>query len=163
VKSRKTHATLGTYDVTIDPSQALTGSVSVEPRAIGSGHRLVFQFSAPVTSTGGATTSVGTVSSVTPSGSEVTVTLTGVPDNRRTTVTLLNVNGTGLNFAASVGFLVGDENNSRSVNTTDISLVKGQAGQTVIAANAAMDLNLSGAVTASDILGAKGRSGLTIP
>jgi hypothetical protein len=163
VKSRKTHAALGTYDVTIDPSQALSGSVSVEPRAIGSGHRIVFQLSTPVTSTGGATTSVGTVSSVIPTGSEVQVTLTGVPDNRRTTVTLLNVNGTGLNFAASVGFLVGDENNSRSVNATDISLVKGQAGQTVVAANAAMDVNLSGAVTASDILGAKGRSGLTIP
>jgi hypothetical protein len=163
VKSRKTHAGLGTYDVAIDPAQASTGSVSVEPRAIGSGHRIVFQLSAPVTSTGGATSTAGTVSGVTVSGSEVTVTVTGIPDNRRATVTLNNVNGTGINFASSLGFLVGDENNSRSVNATDVSLVKGQAGQSVSAANAAMDVNLSGAVTAADILAAKGRSGLAIP
>jgi hypothetical protein len=91
------------------------------------------------------------------------VTLTGIADNRRVTVTLIDVNGTGVNFAASVGFLVGDEDNTRSVSDADILLVKEQAGQVTAGANATKDVNLSGAVTSSDILSAKGRSGLTIP
>jgi hypothetical protein len=163
VKSRKTHAAMGTYDIAIDKSQALTGNVSVEPRAIGSGHRVVFQFGANVTSTGGATTTLGTVGNVAINGTEVQVTVTGIPDNRRATVTLRNVSGSGLDFSASAGFLVGDENSTRSVNSTDITLVKSHAGETVASANAAFDVNLSGAVTAADILAAKGRSGLSIP
>jgi hypothetical protein len=141
----------------------LSGSVTVEPRAIGNGHRIVFQVSTTVTSTGGATTTLGSVAGVSVSGAEVQVTLTGIPDNRRATVTLLNVNGTGLNFAASVGFLVGDEDNTRSVSDADILLVKEQAGQVIAEANAKRDVNLSGAVTSADILSAKGRSGFAIP
>jgi hypothetical protein len=162
-KSRKTHASAGTYDIAVDKSQALSGNVSVEPRVMGSGHRVVFQFASNVTHTGGATTTLGTVSNVAISGSEVQVTVTGIPDNRRATVTLLNVSGSGLDFPVSVGFLVGDENTSRSVNSTDITLVKSHAGESVASANAAFDVNLSGAVTAADILAAKGRSGLSIP
>ena len=104
---------------------------------------------------------VGTPSAVA-SGNEVLVTVTGVPDNKRVTVTLTTVNGT-LTVSASMGFLVGDVNNSRSVTATDILQVKGRSGQGTDATNFKFDLNASGSVTASDILAVKGRSGLVLP
>jgi RHS repeat-associated protein len=91
------------------------------------------------------------------------VTLTGVPDNKRVTVHLSNVNGAGVDVFASLGFLVGDVNNSRSVTATDILQVKGRSGQVTNATNFTFDLNASGSITASDILAVKGRSGQTVP
>ena len=53
----------------------------------------------------------------------------------------------------------GDVNGGRSVNATDITLVKGQAAVgTVNASNFKMDLNRSGSITATDITLVKGQS-----
>ena len=68
-----------------------------------------------------------------------------------------------MNATASLGFLVGDVNNSRSVTATDILQVKGRSGQVTDATNFKFDLNASGSITASDILAVKGRSGLVLP
>jgi hypothetical protein len=162
VKSRKTHGAPGSFDLTIDATQPIGGTVTVEPRNIGSGHTIVFQFNDTVTSTGTVTTTAG-AASATFAGSEVLVTLTGVADVSRATVSLANVNGAGVNASASIGFLVGDVNNSRSVTATDILQVKGRSGQATDATNFEFDLNASGSVTASDILAVKGRSGLVLP
>src|SRR5258708_5630054 len=53
VQSRKTHGSAGPFDLDIDPLQAITGTISVEPRMAGAGHKLVFQFNVPVSSIGG--------------------------------------------------------------------------------------------------------------
>jgi len=37
-----------------------------------------------------------------------------LPDNRRVTVSLANVNGIGANFSASLGFATGDNDATRS-------------------------------------------------
>ena len=95
VKSRKTHAATGVFDLPIDTAQPIGGTITVDPRTIGSGHRIVFQFSAPaaapvsVTALDPQNVSIG-ATSVQISGSEVIVTLTGIPNNSRVTVSLRN-------------------------------------------------------------------------
>jgi hypothetical protein len=168
VASRKTHGASGAFDVTVDTAQLIGGTITVEPRQIGAGHSLVFFFSGAITATGTASmvdALAAPVGTATPalSGNNVVVTLTGVPDNQRVTVSLTNVNNAGVNASASMGFLVGDVNNSRSVTATDILQVKGRSGQVTDATNFRFDLNASGSITASDILAVKGRSGLVLP
>ena len=83
VQSRRTHTGAGGFDLKIDHLQPVAGPVSVEPRMIGSGHLIVFQFNVPVVSvaTVAAEDVVGTSYpgvSHTISGNEVVVTLTGI-------------------------------------------------------------------------------------
>ncbi|MEO8383665.1 MAG: choice-of-anchor V domain-containing protein, partial [Betaproteobacteria bacterium] len=165
VQSRKTHGVTGDYDIAIDTAQAIGGFVTVEPRTIGSGHSIVFQFSGTVTSTGtvSVTPAGAVVAAIGANTSEVVVTLTGVADNQRATVMLTGVNGSVNPPAASIGFLVGDINNTRSVNSSDISGVKARSGQVTTAANFKFDLNANGSVNSSDISAVKARSGLVLP
>jgi hypothetical protein len=168
VVSRKTHGASGAFDVTADTAQPIGGTITVEPRQIGAGHSLVFSFNGAITATGTASmvdALAAPVGTATPaiSGNNVVVTLTGIPDNQRVTVSLTNVNNAGVNASTSMGFLVGDVNNSRSVTATDILQVKGRSGQVTDATNFKFDVNASGSITASDILAVKGRSGLVLP
>jgi sugar lactone lactonase YvrE len=164
VRSRKLHGATE-HDISIDRTTVLAGNVDVEPRAIGSGHRIVFRFNAPVTQSGSATTTTGSaVAAINPNNTnEVIVTLTAVPDNTRLTVTLTGVNGGVSSQSASIGFLVGDVNNSRSVNATDIARLKVRQSATVDATNFRFDLNTSGAINSADITTVKARTGMTIP
>ena len=169
VVSRKPHNGID-RDIVIDHLLAIGGNLSTEPRAIGAGHRIVFQFSGPINLPGfpGAVDSgmfdIGSTSTaINPlANNEVIVTLTGVPDNKRVTVTLTNVNGIVIPFAASMGFLVGDVNGSRTINASDISAVKARSGQSTDALNFKFDANASGTVNSSDISAVKARSGLTL-
>ena len=173
VKSRKVHAAAGPFDLAIDTAQAFGASVTVEPRTIGAGHVIVFQFDTTITATGTVTAvdgfgPVGTVSAAitgatnTPVNNEVSVTLTGIPENKRVSIALAQVNGSLDVPAVSMGFLVGDVNNTRSANSSDISSVKARSGQSTVAATYLFDLNASGAVNSSDISAVKARSGLTL-
>ena len=164
VQSRKLHAT-ATHDISIN---TLVGDpLSVEPRGIGNGHTIVFQFNVPITKEGTANVldalnaPIGTVT-VTPSGNDVVVTIGDLPDNQRVTISLANVNGSG-NFSVAMGFLIGDVNGTGSVNSSDIAGVKARAGQPTDAVNFKFDLNANGAISSSDISAVKARSGLTLP
>jgi len=168
--SRKIHGGAGTFDLPLDISQAVGGAVTVESRAIGAGHTIVFQFDKAVTSVGAVTTVDGTAEAIGSAsaqfaGTEVIVTLTGVADNNRVAISLTNLNGLGGSSSATIalGFLVGDINNSRSVNATDISGIKARSGQGATPANFRFDLNASGGVNATDIAAVKARSGLVLP
>ena len=169
VVSRKQHVGID-RDIVIDHTLTIGGNISSEPRSIGAGHLIVFQFSGAVNQPGfaGAVDSalfdIGSASAaVNPLASnEVIVTLTGVPDNRRVTVSLANTNGIVTPFTASVGFLVGDVNGTRSVNSSDISGVKARSGQAAGALNFKFDVNVSGSINSSDISAVKGRSGLAL-
>jgi Dockerin type I domain len=167
VFSRKVHGAAGTFDMPIDLAQVISGAVTVEPRAIGAGHAIVFQFNNTITAAGTATAldsssqPIGSAVAAA-SGNEVVVTLTGVPDNRRLTLGLTGVNGS-TNASAAMGFLVGDVNNSRSVNATDIAGIKARSGQATAAASYRFDLNASGGINATDIAAVKARSGLVLP
>ena len=166
VLSRKAHGSAGTFDITIDRTQPITSSVTVEPRQIGSGHKIVFQFSGAITAAGTVTAedtsnaSIGTVSA-TAVGSTVEVTLTNVLDARRVRIALANVNGAGVNVNASIGFLVGDVNSSRSVTSADINRVKGKTGAAT-SSTFIYDVNASGTVDSTDLSATKQRSGSTI-
>ena len=166
--SRKTHGTVGAFDVPIDTPLAITGAITVEPRSIGSGHTVVFNFNdiinvaGSVTVVDGANAPVGATTIAT--GTVVTVTIPTLPDNTRVTVSLTGVNGDmQKTFPASLGFLVGDANGSRSVNSSDISGVKARSGQIANTANFKFDVNASGAINSSDISAVKARSGLVLP
>ena len=163
VQSRKMHGSTNTFDLAIDTSQPFSGLVTVEPRTIGSGHTIVFQFDGPVSAPGAV--SVTPVGTATASylGTEVLVTLTSVPDNQRVTITLANVNGSVNPVPVSMGFLVGDVNNSRSVSSSDISSVKARSGQPTTTLNFRFDLNATGSINAADISAAKARSNLVLP
>ena len=163
VLSRKAHGTAGTFDLPILMNIPIAGAITVEPRTIGAGHTIVFQFDQLITSAGPVTATLGSATSVTSNNNDVIVTLTGLAENRRVTISLTNVNGSASSAAVSMGFSVGDVNNTRSVNSSDISGVKARSGQTTTASNFQFDLNASGAINSSDISAVKARSGLTLP
>ena len=89
------------------------------------------------------------------------------PIYARVTVTLNGAGGpSGLvstTPSTSMGFLVGDVNNSRSVNASDISGVKARSGQVTTSLNFKFDVNASRAVNSADISAVKARSGLLLP
>lgn len=163
VVSRKTHASAGTFELPINHTVAIGDNVTVEPRAVGSGHSLVFRFDGPVVTVGGVSARdavanpIGAVSE-THSGNEIVVNLTGVADNRRVKISLAGINGL-VDVSASIGFLVGDVNSSQSVDAGDRSGMKARTGHTAIDANFMFDLNTSGSITAADIAAVKARAG----
>lgn len=160
VVARKIHGSAGTFDLPVDIAPA---AVTVEPRTIGNGHTIVFQFNVPITATGTVTVvPVGSVSAMI-AGADVVVTLTNVADNQRATITLANVNGAGVNVSATLGFLIGDVNNTRSVNASDIAGMKARVGQAATGANFRFDVNASGVINPADISAVRARSGLMLP
>ncbi|MBL0121760.1 MAG: hypothetical protein IPP88_03190 [Betaproteobacteria bacterium] len=163
VQSRKVHGTAGPFDLPVNPLTPITGAITVEPRFIGTGHTLVFQFDKPIGSIGAvsavdaSSASIGTATADR-SGNEVVVTLTDIANNRRVRVSLNGVNGS-VNASASLGFLVGDVNNSQTTTSTDLTALKARGGQAAAATTFWYDLNASGSVTAADIATMKARVG----
>lgn len=167
-KSRKVHAAAGNLDIAIDIAQPVSGFISIEPREIGSGHLIVFQFDAAITSVGAAVLTdasgnpIGSASPPTFAASEVLVPLSGIPNNTRTTVSISGVNGTAT-ATVSVGFLAGDVDSDGNVSATDVSAVKARSGLAANAVTAAFDVNGSGSVNAVDISAVKANLGQSIP
>lgn len=166
VLSRKTHGAAGPFDLVIDHSIAIGGALTIEPRAIGSGHQIVFQFDGPVTGVGAtvvtdaASNPVGSASTQS-SGNEVIVTLVNVPDRQRRRVELTSVNGT-LDVAAAVGFLAGDANGSGAINAADVSAVRARSGQITDESNYRHDINATGRISAADIAASRVRAALAL-
>ncbi|MEO8102496.1 MAG: DUF1800 family protein [Betaproteobacteria bacterium] len=171
VASRKTHGAAGSFDLPIDAAPAITGNVSIEPRAIGAGHLIVFTFGEAVTAAGTITVldaggaAIGAATAVIGNGgNEVQVSFTAMPDRRRATITLAGVNAASgsLTVSASIGFLIGDFNNSASVTAQDRSAIKAHAGQAADASTFRYDVSASGQVSAADIAAVKARVGQTL-
>ena len=62
----------------------------------------------------------------------------------------------------SVGFLLGDADNSRVVDQTDVVASRARSGQRVSSGNFRFDINLSGVISASDVLAICGRKGRSL-
>ncbi len=96
-------------------------------------------FDAAITSaTALVTEGAATVGTLTFSGNDVIVPLTGVTDQQYVTLSLTNVSSateTGGFGSVRLGFLVGDVNQSRVVSLADLGLVNAQLSQLVTAAN----------------------------
>jgi parallel beta-helix repeat protein len=165
VQSRKMHGA-NAHDIQIDGNAMIGGAITVEPRHIGSGHRVVFQFNQTVASVGGATAlnasnaAVGNVG-FSYAGKEVTVVLTGISDNQRVRVAATGVNGM-VDASAAIGFFSADVSGNRAINAVDVSAAKARSGNAVTTQNFRMDLNLSGQIDATDISAVKARSGRTL-
>ena len=162
--SRKTHRTAGTFDVNLP----LTGTAGLECRDGRSSYSLVFNFTTNVVS-GSASVTSGTATAGTPtfSGTTMTVPLSGVTDVQTITVTLsgvTDVSGQVLpDTPVSANMLIGDVNGDKTVNTTDVTVTKGQVGQAVTTSNFRDDVNVNGAITSADTKKVKGAVGHTLP
>jgi hypothetical protein len=162
--SRKTHGGAGTFDINLP----FAGPAGVEDRNDVPGqYKVVFTFSAPVT-VGGATVSSGTGTVATTSGNGtnmITVDLTGVTNAQYITITLQCVDdGAGVgNVSVTMGVLVADANASRSVNSTDVSLVKSKVGSVVDSTDFREDIDASGEINSTDVSIAKLQSGTALP
>ena len=166
VVSRKIHGTAGTFDLPIDIS-LVPPNITVEPRTIGSGHSVVLQFNNIITSAGTLSVVAGAMATIGAStsfvGNDVIVSIPTLADNKRITLSLGNVNATLTPAPVSMGFLIGDVNNTRSVNASDISSVKAHSGQTSNATNFKFDVNATGSISSADVSAVKARSGLMLP
>ena len=167
LKSRKTHGGNTDFDLTLIPNTPNT--MPIEPRSIGSGHKLLFEFNQPVTSPISVTAkdaNNNTLPNVIHStaGNIVTVILPGLADNQRVSITLVGINGNaGLSVTQEVGFLVGDVNGSGTVTAADIMALKARASATLNQNNFRFDLNLSGRIDGADVSAAKARSATKLP
>jgi hypothetical protein len=176
--SRKTHGAAGTFDI----NMPLTGPSGVEDRTGGATHdySLVVTFSGNVTVTGmpqsQVVTGTGCVGSggtcdpngtVSVSGSIVTVPLTNIADVQVINVQINGVNGASdepaVNVNIPMGFLTGDVNGNRAVNSTDVALTKSQVGHAVDNTNFREDVNANGTITATDVTIVKSDVGHALP
>ena len=128
--------------------------------------QLVVNFADPVTVDSASVSSgTGSVAGFSVSGSQVIVNLNNVSNAQRITVTLAQVHsGSSVgDVSVSMGVLAGDVNGSSGTNTTDISVAKSQAGQTVTSANFRADGNANGAINTSDVSLVKASAGTVLP
>lgn len=170
--SRKTHGTLGAFDVMLVPQDSGNG---IECRnESGDAQHVVFTFAVPVTFTGvsvGGTHGTVTTSPAAGSGpvSEVTVHIANAANAQTISVDLLGVSAgaAAATISAPLNVLVGDTNADRTVNSADISEVKSQSGQPVSDAeghnNFREDLNADGDINSADISLVKSKSGTGLP
>jgi hypothetical protein len=163
--SRLTHGSAGDFDVDLP----LTGEPGVECRNGGGNHTLVVTFSNSVVS-GDASVTKGTgnvAGSPTFSGNTMTISLTGVTDVQKITVVLSNVTDSFSQVlpdtAVSMNVLRGDATGNKSVNASDVSIIKSQGGQPVTSANFRDDVTADGSIGSSDIALTKSVVGHGLP
>ena len=163
VFSRKKH---GATDHEIFVNRGVNQPLTIEPRS--GAHKIVFKFDRAISPSGmtvqvldATQMPIGIATISVEGNNDVVVTLNGVPDNQRATVTLAGVNGV-FDTTVSIGFLIGDINASRAVNSADILGVKAKSAA-VDQTNFRFDLNLSGTIDRADVSMAKARSGIVLP
>lgn len=132
-------------------------------------HQLVFTFSNPIVSGTAAVTAGPGAASVSFSGNEMRVHLTGVPDGQTVSVTLTNVTDAGSSIlpplTLSVGFLAGDVNRDGVVDAKDTAEIKSiTATPTAISVlNARADVKLDGKLNIADAAAVKASLGHSAP
>ncbi len=167
--SRMTHPGAGTFDVNLP----LAGSPGIEDRNGSGNFTIVFHLNNTLVSGTAAVTghnpggAGGTVSSVSFSGSDMIVTLTGVTNAQKLTLTISNVNDTNgttlVSASVVIGFLLGDTTADGTVNSGDIAQTKSESGNAVTSANFREDVTVDGAINSGDIGLVKAQSGTALP
>jgi hypothetical protein len=157
VVSRKTQGSAGTFDVNL-PTQGTRG---VECRSGGSNgnHTVIFNFSTPLSSVGGAAVTSGTggVTSamIGTDPRQYIVNLTAVSNAQYIVVTLTNVNDTAGNHddsvSATMGVLLTDVDASGVVDGNDVSAVQGHTRQSANSTNFRYDVNANGLIDGNDV------------
>jgi subtilisin family serine protease len=163
--SRKTQGGAGTFDINLP----LSGEPGVECRSSAGNYTQVFTFDNNVVSGSAAVTSgIGTVSgSPTFSGNTMTVNLTGVADVQTISVTLSGVTDEFSQVLpstpVSMNVLLGDVNANKTVNASDVGLVKSQVGQAVTGSNFREDVTGDGSLNSTDVALTKSHVGDGLP
>ena len=97
----------------------------------------------------------------------MTVNLIGVTDVQRITVTLTGVTDEFSQVLPStpvnMNVLIGDVNGNKTVNASDVALVKSQLGQAVGSSNFREDVNADGSLSSSDVALTKSDVGHGVP
>jgi len=153
--SRKTHGTKGDFDIDLP----LTGALGIECRSGLTRYAVVFTFNNNVTGADNATSSCGTVGSISVDpidAHNLLVTYNGATcDGETVTVTANNVHddqgNTLASAAASMGLLVGDVTGNRSVTNGDTAQVRSVQGQRTNASNFRNDVTVDGRINNQDV------------
>ena len=166
------YGTAGDFDIDLP----LAGTPGIECRNFldtNSGrHQIVVTFVSPVTVNGSqnpkATLTApngGSVDTVDVTNSVVTVNLKDVGNQQTITLTLLNVSdGTNSgNVSVPMSVLLGDVNSNKTVNNTDVALVKAQVTAPVTETNFRNDVNASGDVNNTDVAITKANVSTQLP
>ena len=128
----------------------------------------VLTFDMPVNGgTATVTAGTGTASSVTFSGNDMIVSLTGVTDVQVITLTVNNVTSTGggtlTSASIDMGMIIGDTTGEGSVNSSDVSQTKARSGSTVDGTTFRSDVAVDGTINSSDVSTVKAKSGNAVP
>ena len=71
--------------------------------------------------------------------------------------------GTLASADLDINFLVGDTNNNKSVNASDVAQTKANSGLALSDLNFRSDTNVTGSISASDIAQVKSNAGHNVP
>ncbi len=162
-ESKRTHGTAGAFGIPLLITDQASDPFTVEPRMFAEGHEIIFRFSRAVSMPGMVSAQDGNGDAVQAtiagySGNAVRVSLVGVPNKARLSISLGGVNGS-ISTAVLMGFLAGDINGSHSVTAADISAVKANNGKPVSSTSFRFDLDGSGVINGADLSFAKARAG----
>jgi hypothetical protein len=165
--SRKAHGAKGDFDIDLP----LTGDLGIECRSGRTRYAVVFTFNNDVTGADSATSSCGTVSSITvdPANSHnLLVSFNGAACNAQTiTVTLTNVHdslGNTLGSAvARMGILVGDVLGVGHVGNGDIGNVQAHKGEMTNSSNFRDDVTVDGRISNQDVQTVRAYRGTSLP
>jgi Dockerin type I domain len=168
-KSEVTHGAAGPFDIDLPLFAGATGpGRGVECRsASGGAYTVIFNFTNPVTSVGGVTSTCGTATAaIGADNHQVAVSLSAGSCNAQYIAVQLNNVSDGTNTispAVTFGLLIGDTNGNGSVNASDVALTKAQVGNTVSPPNFREDVTDDGVLNASDVALVKSKVGTSLP
>ena len=165
--SRKTHGAKGDFDVDLP----LTGDPGIECRSGLTRYKVVFTFNNNVTGADSATSSCGTIGSISVDpidAHNLIVTYNGATcDGEIVTVTANNVHddkgNTLASTSASMGLLVGDVAGDGRVANDDIAAVRAVQGQQANSSNFRADVTLDGRINNQDVQTVRSHKGDLLP
>ncbi len=165
--SRKTHGSKGAFDIPLP----LTGNAGIECRTQLVRDTVVFTFNNEVAGADSASTSCGTLGSISvdpANAHNLLVTFNGATCNASTvTVTLTNVHDTMGNTlasaSASMGILIGDVTGDGTVGNADTAAVNAAKGQQANASNFRDDVTLDGRINNQDVQTVRSYRGTILP
>ena len=170
VVSRKTHGTVGDFDIALPPA----GNPGIECRTgpTAGAHKIVYTLDPGriLTGAGSATTSqtgAGVSTALGPKANQVTVNLTGITNAQHLTVTLNGVQDTtGLiinNLVAHMDVLLGDVNSTRRTDSGDVTAVRNHTVSIPDQTTFRFDVNASGRIDAGDVTVTRNASVTVLP
>ena len=167
--SRKQHGTAGTFDINLPllrlGIECRKGGTSGIFKAILTFPKAVTVGSTSVTLDPKASSPTGSVSSVSVSGRQVTVNLTGVSNGQTLHINLSGVSdGVNTNdISIPMGVLFGDTDRNGFVTSADATLTQSKIGQTLNGSNFREDVNLDGSINSTDVQQVQSKAGTKLP